>query len=526
MPTTARDPDRLRTAELIATVCLATDVGMRFPLEHGFRATLMARRLCDLLDLDDETSNQVYYGSMLMYAGCTSDAYLGEQIVSGDRATTLIPFIFGSSAQRITSLVRSLPPADATPVQRVFETARRFPRLVAHGREQQAALCEVAETMSNRLGLDNDIGGLFTFLTERWDGNGMLRRAEGEDIPLAVRLFVLSRDFAYQRHIGGADHALETVRERAGHAFDPDLAEAILANADDLFASADVGDSAWSEILAAEPKPWNELEGDHIDRALGSIGDFADLISPWLAGHSAGLARLVAGAADEAGFDNDQTRDVRRAAYVHDVGRVAVSPEVWEKEGSLSRDEYEQVRLHPYHTERILSQSTWFAPIVAAARDHHERLDGSGYHRGVDASSLDSGSRLLAAADTYLAMTETRPHRPARPEEEAAKELAVLADDGRLDHGMVTAVIRATGQSVPEMERSGGLTDRETEVVGLLARGMQTKQIATALGISPKTVDTHIQSAYRKMGVSTRAAAAMYAMEHGLVPSGELPTHR
>jgi HD-GYP domain-containing protein (c-di-GMP phosphodiesterase class II) len=216
---------------------------------------------------------------------------------------------------------------------------------------------------------------------------------------------------------------------------------------------------------------------------------------------------------------------VERAALVHDVGRVAVHPRIWQKDGPLSVDEWEQVRLHAYHTERVLHRCSFLGDVVAIAACHQERCDGSGYHRGVGAASLEPGARLLAAADAYRAMNEPRPYRPALGREDAAAVLAAEAQAGRHDRDMVAAVLRAAGEEVPPMERPAGLTEREAEVIGLLARGLQTKQVARALDISPKTADRHIQNAYRKVGVSTRAAATLFAAEHGLVPWGELPIH-
>jgi HD-GYP domain-containing protein (c-di-GMP phosphodiesterase class II) len=199
---------------------------------------------------------------------------------------------------------------------------------------------------------------------------------------------------------------------------------------------------------------------------------------------------------------------------------------VWQKPGPLSADEWEEVRLHPYLTERVLSRSPFLSALAPVACAHHERLDGSGYHRGASGGELPLPARLLAAADTYHAMTEPRPHRRPLSPEEAAKELAREARTGRLDADAVTAVVEAAGQRAPHLERPAGLTEREAEVVGMLARGLQTKQVARQLGISTKTADRHIQNAYRKVGVSTRAAATLFAMEHGLVAWGELPMSR
>ena len=288
----------------------------------------------------------------------------------------------------------------------------------------------------------------------------------------------------------------------------------------------DEHESAWDETLAREPGAPLMLTGEGLDRALAAMGNFADLISPYLAGHSAGVAELATAAAQRCRIDAADTTTLRRAALVHDLGRVAIGARIWQKPGPLNADEWEQVRLHPYHTERVLSRSPFLSALAPVAGAHHERLDGSGYHRGASGAELTLPARVLAAADAYHAMTEPRAHRASIPPEQAAEQLAQEAGAGRLDADAVTAVLEAAGQRAPRLERPAGLTEREAEVVGMLARGLQTKQVARALGISVKTADSHIQHAYRKIGVSTRAAATLFAMEHGLVASGELPIVR
>ena len=256
------------------------------------------------------------------------------------------------------------------------------------------------------------------------------------------------------------------------------------------------------------------------------MGNFADLISPSLAGHSAGVAELAAAAGRRCGIGQAGGIALRRAALVHDLGRVAVHPRIWQKPGPLTADEWEQVRLHPYHSERVLAHSEFLAELAAVAGTHHERLDRSGYHRAAAGADLALPARLLAAADAYHAMTEPRAHRAALAPERAAEILGETAGTGSLDADAVTAVVEAAGQTAPRIERPAGLTEREAEVVGMLARGLQTKQVARALGISVKTADHHIQNAYRKLGVSSRAAATLVAMEHGLMAWGELPMAR
>jgi HD-GYP domain-containing protein (c-di-GMP phosphodiesterase class II) len=397
-----------------------------------------------------------------------------------------------------------------------------LPKAARAHRPHLAASCEVAQMLAGRLGLPVGVTELFAYLTERWDGRGPLRRAATDAIPLAIRIVQVARDAAYQCLLGGPEHAARIARQRAGHAFDPDVARALADDAAEILA-VDLCASAWHATLACEPEPRLTLEGAAIDRALAAIGDFADLISPHLAGHSRGVARLAEAAARRCRIDAVGIVAVRRAALVHDVGRVAVGARTWQREGPLSADEWERVRLHPYQTERILAPSPFLSALAPIAGAHHERLDGSGYHRGARGAELPMPSRLLAAADAYHAMTEPRPHRPACSRPDAAERLADGANAGLFDPDAVTAVIEAAGQVAPPVEHPAGLTEREAEVVVLLARGLQTKQVAHALGISPKTADRHVQNAYAKIGVSTRAAATLFAMEHGIVAWGELP---
>ena len=376
--------------------------------------------------------------------------------------------------------------------------------------------------LTERLGLPPPVQNLFVHLTERWDGRGGLGRARRDEIPLALRIAHVARDASFQRDLGGVGYAAGVVRARGGHAFDPAIAAALADDADAILALAP-GRSAWEETLAAEPLPHRVLEGGAIDRALAAMGDFADLISPHLTGHSTGVAGLAAAAADRLGVEGSVVATLRRAALVHDIGRVAVEARTWQKPGRLTPDEWERVRLHPYQTGRVLDRSPFLAALAPIASAHHERLDGSGYHRGATASALPASARLLAAADAFHAMTEPRPHRAALAPAQAAERLGAEVRRGRLDPDAAVAVVEAAGQPPPPVVRPAGLTSREVDVVGLLARGLQTKQIASALGISPKTVDRHVQNAYAKIGVSTRAAATLFAMQHGLAAWGELP---
>jgi DNA-binding NarL/FixJ family response regulator len=174
------------------------------------------------------------------------------------------------------------------------------------------------------------------------------------------------------------------------------------------------------------------------------------------------------------------------------------------------------VRLHSYWTERVLARCPALAALSSVAAAHHERLDGSGYHRGANATELRPAGRVLAAADAFAAMTESRSHRPALTPGDAARELLAAASAGKLDPGAAAAVIEAAGLPRPHAAWPCDLTGREVDVLRLCARGMTNRQIANTLVLSARTVQHHLASIYDKTDRRTRAGAAVFAVEHGL----------
>jgi len=261
------------------------------------------------------------------------------------------------------------------------------------------------------------------------------------------------------------------------------------------------------------------IDADELDGALAAVADFADLKSPFLRRHSTGVASLAVAAAGAAGLSDAQATTLGRAALVHDVGRVGVASGIWDRSGPLSAEQWERVRLHPYLSERVLHRCALLAPFADLAARHHERADGSGYHRGASGDQLALGARVLAAADAFHAMTEVRPHRPALTPAGAASQLLEQVDAGRFERIEVDAVLDAAGQASrpARVARPAGLTEREVEVLRLIARGHANKAVAATLGISPKTVGHHIEHIYAKAGVTTRAGATLFAMEHGFL---------
>ena len=311
---------------------------------------------------------------------------------------------------------------------------------------------------------------------------------------------------------------MAVIRRRAGGWFDPSVAATFARLGAGILGEVGSRD-VWTAVLETEPEPRRTIGREGLDGLARALADMVDLKSPFLLGHSSEVAELSERAASGLGFGAGAVTDLRQAALLHDLGRVAVSNGIWEKQAALGTTEWERVRLHPYQTERILARSRVLEPLARTAGMHHERQDGSGYHRGTAGAEVPAAARVLAAADAFQAMTQDRPHRPGLAPEAASVALAAEARAGRLDPECVRAVIEAAGQPPPKVRTvwPASLSDREVEVLRLVARGLSNRAIAGRLVISPRTAEHHVQHIYTKIGASTRAAAAMFAMEHGLV---------
>jgi len=369
--------------------------------------------------------------------------------------------------------------------------------------------------LARRIGLSDSVQLALQCVYERWDGKGLPNRIAGEEIPVSCRVAIVARDYELLNRMLDHEAATKFLRERKGRAYEPRVLDAALEFGPALIGQIEEG-SLWDAVLEAEPGPQVTIEDAHIDEVLSAFAHFVDLKSHYLHGHSSGVAALAERAAPACELDPTL---LRRAGLLHDLGRVAVPSGIWNKEGSLSQGEWEQVRLHPYFTQRILTRCGPLEDLAEVSSSHHERMDGSGYHRGTKAPSLSSEARLLATADAFRAMTERRPHRGALSPRRAAEELERSSAEGRLDVQCVRAVLQAAGESRRPVRSAwpANLTDREVEVLRLLASGLSNKQIAGALTLSPKTVGHHIEHIYAKIQVSTRPGATLFALEQGLV---------
>ena len=514
-----RSPVRL--AELVATLSLGTDLGLGQPMEHVLRQCLIALRLGEHLGLDVAARRTLYYSGLLAWVGCFTDAYeqakwFGDDIALKADGYAMAGGPVGYFVSHI-GMDRSLP-----------ERMRLAVAFLGEGRRAIESMLEnhylATDALAARLGLGNEVRSSLKQTFERWNGKHTPLGLKGEEILLTSRLIHIANVVEVFHRNDGVAGAVAAARVRSGSEFDPALVDLFCAEAPTLFHDLDTA-THWDTVIAAEPSLEAVVSDERFEDVLEAIADFVDLKSPYTIGHSRGVADLAAAAGRAYGLPNDEVIMIRRAGLVHDFGRLGVSNAIWDKRGPLTHSEMERVRLHPYLSERMLAFSPVLAPLGTIAGQHHERLDGSGYPRGLSGSAITPAGRLLAAADVYHAMTEERPHRSARTPEEAVAGLRAEVAAGRLDGDAAPAVLRAAGHRVRrQREWPAGLTGREVEVLRLITHGLSNREIAERLTITRKTAGNHVEHVYAKIGVSNRARAALFAMQHGLmsdlVPQG------
>ena len=508
-------------AELLAAYSLATDLGLGQPMEHLLRAWRIAALLGEHIDLSDEDRSALFYVAVLSWVGCVADtpevaSWFGDDIAFRRDS-------FGVDFAGLPALAFMLGHVGAG--RSTLHRVGLGSTLVATGAKgiERGLLshCVSTSVLADRLGLGPKVGAAVRQFFARWDGSGVPAGVAGEQIALPARLFHLADVVEVYSRTGGPDAAIAVARARRGTKFDPALVDVFCAVAPKVLGAVIDGPDV-HEMISADPLLQDRLTGPALDVALEAVADFTDLRSPGRAGHSRAVAALAGRAADVAGLPPAEADAVRRAGLIHDIGLHGVPATILEKPGRLTPTESERLRVQAYYTERVLGRPAALARIGAIAALTHERLDGSGYHRGLRGAALPPTARILAAADAYQAMTEPRPYRPALSAMQATTTLRADVRAGRFSADAVDAVLAAAGGVTPR-RRTGpaGLTPREVEVLALIARGASTRQVARRLGISPKTAGTHVERIYLKTGATTRSTATLFAVHHGLLDSLE-----
>ena len=515
--------DRLRLADILSGLSIVADLGYALPPESAMRSCLIATSLGRMLGLSQEEAADTFYSALLLHVGCLTFAHEMAAAFGDDRQANAAGARTNFAAPRdifstlIPETIRGM-----DPMARVRSAAFIIVRGRSFGRRFDTSNCEVARETARRIGLPSSVQRSLFHVHEWWDGRGVPGGLKGEQIPISSRIARLATDADLFESLGGDDLAIDALKGRAGSVFDPAIVDLFVRNARTIVEETKAGDPR-DRILEIEPEPVVEIGASDIVTVATAFADLVDMKTPFTHGHSREVARLAQAAATRMGLDPAAVAEINLAALVHDLGRAAVSDAVWEKPGQLTSAEWEQVRMHAYQSERMLATSRTLEPVARLAGMHHERLDGSGYHRGSRTRDIPTAARVIACADAFQAMTQDRPHRRALTREQAADEITLEAGAEKLDPRAADAVLNAAGQpGLSRREaRPAGLSDREVDVLRLVAAGLSNPEIALRLHVSRRTAEHHVQHIYTKIGVSSRAAAALFALEHELLPAAD-----
>jgi HD-GYP domain-containing protein (c-di-GMP phosphodiesterase class II)/DNA-binding CsgD family transcriptional regulator len=501
-------PRQVGLAGVTAAPSVTSDLTRGHPPGEAMRACLLATELARRAGLDPGEQCEVYYASLMRFAGCAATSHEAAAAFGRDDVAVRARGDLIDATRPVEALRFLAGLGQGADRLRVLARGPGVGRIVT---ESARADCEVGADLTQRLRLPDTVRAAVLCAFERFDGKGSPSGLAGDEIPAAARFAAAGFGAVMFDAVGGAELATRTVARWSGRALDPSIAAIFLEAPQELLRLSDP-DDVWAAVVDAEPQPRRMFRNDdHLEEALAGFGDAADLKAPFFQGHSRGVAALARAAAS-AVVGADPVL-VHRAGSVHDLGRVSVPTGVWERAGPLRPHEWELVRLHPYNAARILARSPVLAPLGEIVSRHHERADGSGYPAGVRSGDLDASARLLAAADVWHALGETRPHRAGLGRSEAARVISGMP----LDRDAVRAVLRTADAPPPSFPPLPvDLTERELEVLRLLAAGRTKRQIAGDLFIAHSTVHTHTVHIYAKCGVSTRAGLAMFAMANGL----------
>ena len=407
-------------SEVVAALSHALDLTEGQPRGHAGRTCLIGMRLARDVGVPAQLQSSLYYALLLKDAGCSSSAARMSEIFGGaddielKRAGKLVDFGNAAEALRFVRDHAGVGGRGLSHAREVIVTAIRFAQA---GGTIVEARCDRGARIVASLGFSAEAAEAVRALDEHWDGSGRPERRRGEAIPLLARIACIAQTVDVFLTAFGRAAAREMVRDRSGRWFDPQIAQAFCAIGDE--------DPLWEHLAdAADPASVAEIAptadarvatDDDLDRIAAAFADVIDAKSPYTFNHSTGVARYAVAIADSLAMSPEQVRSLRRAALLHDIGKLGVPNSILDKPSKLTDDEYSVVKVHPRHTEEILSRVAAFAPIAFVAGAHHERIDGRGYHRGLGGPDLPIEARILAVADVFDAMFADRPYRAGMP---------------------------------------------------------------------------------------------------------------
>lgn len=464
----------------LATIAQVGDLSMGQPLGHSRRVAALAGMLAQAQYGDGEHLRVAEQVALLRWSGCTANAEGFANLLGDD--------VDGRRAMLDLTL----------DIEQMNAVHQATPLAVVH--------CEVSGAIAKTLRLGGAVEAGLCRVFETYDGTGRPLGLTHQHIPEVAYQVVLAGDLDILSRARGLDAALHWIREQSDVRYPASLASLLVCNAKD-----------WLADLETLPKTVDRV---HEQRcvSLTLVGDIIDLKLPWLAGHSRQVAHVAMEAARLWGVREPTVTQIGKSALIYGLGRAAVSNHLWNSAGLLPYGAAERVRLVPYWTQQALKPITELAVPAQIAAHAYERLDGSGYFRGVSGEALCAEHRLFAASVAWAALREARPWRSAYCEAEAARLIKRDADIGLFDHDVCEAVIAAAGgDRRVRQPKASLLTNRECCILREISRGASNKQVARLLNISPSTVRTHMERIFRKLECSTRAAATLKGLTLGLI---------
>ncbi len=414
-------PDVLSLSEIISALTFALDLTEGATPGHALRSCLIGMRLAAGLGLSREQSSNLYYALLLKDCGCSSNASRMFHIVGGDdRALKPAAKLFDWTRPHMPDLrtVKSILTLTA-PGEPMHRRARRIVRVVKGQHENNKIMlelrCNRGASIMRRMEMGDEAADAVLYLDEHWDGSGYPSGLRGEDIPLFARIANLAQNLDVFFTEDGPAAAISMARKRWKRWFDPMLvriAEVLHKNGT-LWKQCDPSDldTTRRAVLDLNPNYEVALQAEKIDNICLAFADVIDAKSPFTARHSMGVADVAVAISTELGWTPAHVQWVRRAALLHDIGKLRVPNSILEKPGKLDADERKVIELHPGLTRSILQRISTFQGLAVVAGEHHEMLDGSGYPNKLTAASLSVESRLLAVSDIFAALAEDRPYR-------------------------------------------------------------------------------------------------------------------
>ncbi|HST12823.1 MAG TPA: HD domain-containing phosphohydrolase [Terriglobales bacterium] len=411
--------ETIRLSDVVSALSAALDLTEGQPMGHAVRSCILGMRIAELMQLPAADCSDLYYALLMKDAGCSSNSARMHQILGSDdlRAKREVKFEDWTkpSLSGLQYLLRNVLPGASL--------ARRLVKSVQLGFEQNrnnaeviGARCERGAEIARKIGLSQASAEAIRGLDEHWSGRGYPEHRKGAEISILSRIMNVSQTLEVFASTRSVAEAVQVVAERGGTWFDPEIVQVVrtLERDTELWKRVQAPD-AREYVVQMEPGIAVKASPDRIDNICRAFAEVIDAKSPYTFTHSMGVAEAAVEMSEGLGLKPDVVNMVRRAALLHDVGKLGVSNAILEKPGKLTSEEWQSMKMHPVYTQQILEKIPGFSQLASVAGAHHERLDGTGYPQGLAASQLPLEARIICVADVYQALSERRPYREGLP---------------------------------------------------------------------------------------------------------------